>query len=113
VLAGYPGVRFTSATGAALPFRVSDSGDSMVTRRHADRVAVAHGGTAWVVLHKYRCDLGDRTRVAGIEVRLAGSGVVGTLPPRASWGYCGPGDPGSTVHVSPFEPRLLGALRQG
>lgn len=112
VLAGYPVVRFTSPAGAALPFRLSDSGDSMVTGRHAGRVVVAHGGTAWVVLNKYRCDLGDRARVAGIEVRLAGGGVVGTVPPRASWGYCGPGDPGSTVHVSPFEPRLLGALRQ-
>jgi uncharacterized protein DUF4232 len=113
VLDGYPAVRFTDPGGAAIPFHVSQSGDQMVTAHGAHRVVVPHGSAAWVVLNKYRCDLGDHARVGEIELRLAGAGMIGTVgPDSAGWAYCGPGDPGSTVHVSPFEPRLLGALRQ-
>jgi len=76
--------------------------------------ATTTGVTAWVVLDKYRCDLGNRVRVGEIELRLAGEGRIGAIALEiAGWSYCGPGDPGSTVHVSPFEPRLLAALRQG
>jgi len=37
-------------------------------------------------------------------------GSVHVNAPR-DWGYCGPGDPGSTVVVSPFEPTLAATLR--
>jgi hypothetical protein len=84
----------------------------MVTSHHPRRVVVPSGGAAWVVLDKYRCDLGDRARVGEFELQLAGAGRIGTLKQEsAGWAFCGRGDPGSTVHVSPFEPRLLAALR--
>jgi hypothetical protein len=113
VLAGYPVLRFTDADGAAIPFRLSRSDDQMVTAHRARPVVVAHGRSAWIVLNKYRCDLGRRSAAGQIVVRLAGAGRIGVIPPdSAGWAYCGPGDPGSTVHVSPLEPRLLAALRQ-
>jgi len=113
VLDGYPAVRFTDPSGSAIRFRLSQSGDQMVTAHGAHRVVVPHGGAAWVVLNKYRCDLGNHARVGEIELGLAGAGRIGTVgPDSAGWAYCGPGDPGSTVHISPFEPRLLAALRQ-
>ena len=34
------------------------------------------------------------------------------LPPYPRLSYCGKGDPGSTVVVSPFEPTLTAVLRQ-
>ena len=113
MLDGYPVIRFSAAGGAAIPFRVSQSGDQMVTAHRAHAVVVARGGSAWIVLNKYRCDLGSQSAVGKIVVGLHGIGPVGAVAPRsAGWAFCGPGDPGSTVHVSPFEPRLLDALRQ-
>jgi hypothetical protein len=113
VLSGYPIVRFTDRAGAAIAFRVSHTGDQMVTADHPRRVVVPRGGAAWVVLDKYRCDLGNRARVGEIELQLAGAERIGTVEPEsAGWAFCGRGDPGSTVHVSPFEPRLLAALRR-
>ena len=85
----------------------------MVTALGAHRVVVPQGGAAWVVLNKYRCDLGSHARVGEIELRLAGAGRIGAVGPNsAGWAFCGSGDPGSIVHISPFEPRLLDALRQ-
>jgi hypothetical protein len=81
--------------------------------KDAHPVVLSHGETAWVVLNKYRCDLKRHATVHRTDVRLAGAGPVGTVKPAASWSYCGPGDPGSTMHVSPFEPRFQAALRQG
>jgi hypothetical protein len=76
-------------------------------------VVVARGGSAWIVLNKYRCDLGSQSAVGRIVAGLHGAGAIGAVAPRsAGWAYCGSGDPGATVHVSPFEPRLPGALWQ-
>ena len=112
VLDGYPTIRFADPSGASIPLRVTRSGDQMVTARRARPVTVTHGGSAWVVLNKYRCDLGGRTAVRVLVVRLQGAGRIGAMPiDDAGWSYCGLGDPGSTVHVSPFEPRLAAALR--
>jgi uncharacterized protein DUF4232 len=114
ILAGYPALRFTNAMGAQIPLTLSRTGDQMVTAHRPHAVTVARGSSAWIVLNKYRCDVGDRTAVRGIVVRLPGAGRVGAMHvDDAGWAYCGSGDPGSTVHVSPFEPRLLAALRQG
>ncbi len=113
VLDGYPAVRFTDPADAAIPFRLLQSGDQMVTALGAHRVVVPEGGAAWVVLNKYRCDLGSHARVGEIELRLAGAGRIGAVGPNsAGWAFCGSGDPGSIVHISPFEPRLRDALRQ-
>ena len=113
VLDGYPLIQFADADGVAIPFALSQTGDQMVTGTSGHPMVIERGGSAWIVLNKYRCDLGDRTAVETIEVRLPGAGAVGAVAARDSgWAYCGSGDPGSTVHVSPFEPRLLAALRQ-
>ncbi len=114
VLDGYPVVRFSSGGGAAIPFRVLQAGDQMVTAHRAHAVVVARGGSAWIVLNKYRCDLGSQSAVGWIVVGLLGAGAIGAVAPRsAGWAYCGSGDPGSTVHTSPFEPTLLAAIRAG
>jgi hypothetical protein len=59
-----------------------------------------------VVVNKYRCDMTD----------LMQGTVVRIIPPddrtflqvsimdNVSMDYCGPGDPGSVVYVSPVEP---------
>jgi hypothetical protein len=89
-------------------------GDQMVTEHSPLPVLIGHDRSAWVVLDKYRCDLAARAAVGHIEFRLGAEGRLGAVAPdSAGWAYCGPGGPGSIVHVSPFEARRLAALRQG
>ena len=82
------------------------------------RFVVRSGGDAWVVLNHYRCDLGDK--LASTRVRI---GTAGAIPaemtsititdPYRQLDYCGKGDPGSTLTVSPFEPSLRAAFSTG
>lgn len=115
VLQGYPTVELEDAAGDVLPFHVADSGDQMVTGAPPVRVRLARGGHAWIGLNKYRCDLGDRQVVSTLLLRLPGATGTATLTTSASddWGYCGENDPGSTIHVSPFEPTLDRTLAHG
>jgi len=102
-LFGYPGISLVDGSGRVLPLRYSRAGDQVVTSRPPGRVDLAPSDTAHVTVNKYRCDAGD----------LMEATVVRLIPPDAtSWlqltitdnvpmDYCGPGDPGSTVYVSP------------
>jgi Protein of unknown function (DUF4232) len=114
VLDGYPTIALTDARGA-LPFHVRHGGDDMLNAHGPRPVTVSRGGHAYAVINKYRCDLGD-LRVAGaLQVRLPRSAparhLVLRIPPGYILGYCGKGDPGSTVAISPFEPSIGAALR--
>ena len=111
-LYGYPRIQLTDASAKLIPFRVADSGDQTVTSKPPAQVRVPSRGDAWVVLNKYRCDLGDRRQVRTLRVALPGGSGTATLsfPGHHDWSYCGAGDPGSTIHVSPFEAALVAAL---
>jgi hypothetical protein len=114
VLFGYPRMEFRDRAGA-IPFLIRRRGDQMVTPRHPERVLVRPGRAAFVLLNKYRCDRGDVRKA-----RILRLGLPGTLAwqraslvlPRGWITYCGRGDPGSTVSVSPFEPTLRAAMRR-
>ena len=78
------------------------------------RFVVRAGGSAWVVLNNDRCDLGRKRAATRVPIANANS-PGGALPlvsveslPRPD--YCGHGNPGSTLAVSPFEPTLRAAL---
>jgi len=112
VLTGYPTLHFIDRRGHAIPFEISHHGDQMVTDAPPAPVRLARGGSAWVVMNRYRCDLGDRRMVRRTVFGVFGThqGLWLVVPRQAAWAYCGPGDPGSTVAVSPFEPRLAASL---
>jgi len=57
-LKGYPRVVLTEATGAVLPFRYAKGGGAYATSARPVTVVLAHGASAYVLVAKYRCDLG-------------------------------------------------------
>jgi hypothetical protein len=74
-------------------------------------VELAPGVSAYELVNKYRCDLGSQMSAATIRLippdewtalQLSSMGYI-------SMDYCGPGDPGSTVYVSPVEPTFAAA----
>lgn len=107
VVKGYPVVRLIDRKGAVQPFRIAYRGDQMVTDRKPRTIRLPPGATALVMLNHYRCDLGDLTVSRKLQLGLPGR--------RRSWlevatthhefTYCGRGDPGSVLHVSPIGAR--------
>lgn len=114
ILDGYPTIALTDDRGS-IPFAIGHGGDQMVTPRGPTRVVVRAGRSAFVLVNKYRCDLGDLRLARRLRLGLPGRSSPGlslALPPYPRLGYCGKGDAGSTVVTSSFEPTLAAALRQ-
>jgi hypothetical protein len=113
-LRGYPSVVLVDGRGRVLPFVVRNRGDLVVTSRPPTDVRVRSGHSAWVVLNKYRCDRRDLRVARAVRVGLPGDrrsdGLRLALRSDSSIAYCGKGDPGSKIAVSPVEPTLRAAL---
>ena len=109
---GYPRITLLGARGHAMPFRYADGGGTYVTSRKPATVVLAPGAAAYIVVAKYRCDLGITRTAAAIRLTLpAARGHVFTarepIGVRGAPGlsYCrgGSHDPGQLVTVSPVE----------
>ena len=109
---GYPQVTLYDARGRVLPFRYADGGGAYVTSRKPVTVVLAHRTMAYVLVAKYRRDLGIARNAATIRLALPATrgqvfaarelaGVSG--PPGLSYCRGGPRDPGQLVTVSPIE----------
>jgi Protein of unknown function (DUF4232) len=114
VVKGYPSVRLSDRAGA-IPFLIRHGGDQMITSRPPRRVLVRPGRSAFVLLNHYRCDRGGLRAATVVKIGLAahprgGTASLRITDPYRMPNYCGPGDPGSTLTVSPFEPTLRAAL---
>jgi hypothetical protein len=112
-LFGHPKLSFSDEHGS-VPFAVSYRGDQMVAPRRPERVVVQPGGSAFVLVNKYRCDLGDLRLARTLRLGLPGTSASLRLelPRYPRWGYCGKGDSGSTVATSAFVPSLAQAMRR-
>jgi hypothetical protein len=112
-LKGYPALTLADARGA-IPFVIRHAGDQMVTTSRPRRVVVATGRSAFVVVNKYRCDLGDGRLARRLHIGLPGGAGRRSfrLPAYPRLAYCGARDPGSIIATSPFEPSLHAALRR-
>ena len=117
-VSGYPEVVLYDAGGAALPFRYARGGGAYVTSRRPVTVVLARGTSAYVLVAKYRCDLGDARNAAAIRLALPAHGAAFAgreavaITGAASFSYCrgGQHDPGQVIAVSPVEP-TQGATR--
>ena len=105
-LFGYPQVMLLDSSGQALPFEYRHQGDQVVTSAAPKQIDLAPGAVAYVTLNKYRCDLGDQAVVSSLQLLLPGDRTALDLSlPSGSgvFGFCGAGDPGSIVSISPLE----------
>ena len=105
---GYPGISFTDAYGATLPFTYRRGGDQMVTSSLPQNVNLPPGSVVYVLINKYRCDLGDKDLATTLHFIVPNTTASLMLslsePDQPGIAYCGPGDPGSVVDISPVEP---------
>jgi hypothetical protein len=112
-LYGYPGVSLLDSSGRLLPLNYRWSGDQMITSNKPTHVDVRPRSAAYVTINKYRCDLGN----------VAHATLLRVIPPddtnrlelelpadSRSLDYCGTGDPGSDLHISPVEPTFPATL---
>jgi hypothetical protein len=121
-LAGYPDITLQDASGAVLPFHYRHRHSQYVTGAGPVTVTLQPGTAAWVLVAKYRCDIGIGTAAAA-TIRITVPGARRAAPARAvssgdagvsALSYCrgGTSDPGQTIGVSPFEPTLQATVRR-
>lgn len=114
VLDGYPTITAVDR-GGPVPFLIRHGTDQMIRAHRPARLVVRPGRAAFVVLNHYRCDVGVVREATAIRVALpraarAGAAVLRIADRYRRLDYCGRGDPGSTLTVSPFEPSVRAAL---
>ncbi len=110
VLDGYPEVALYDDRGL-IPFRIQNGGGQMVTHHRPVRFVVRAGGSAWVVLDNYRCDLGTKRAATSVRIATANSALrplllVSVVNPYRRLDYCGQGDPGSSLLSHRSNPRF-------
>lgn len=105
-LYGYPGVTLYDSRGLLLPLLYQRHGDLVVTGSAPQRVGVAPGSEVFVMINKYRCDLGDKATSATLRLIPPDDTESMTVNVQGlmDLSFCGPGDPGSTLEISPVEP---------
>jgi hypothetical protein len=123
ILDGYARVALYDAQGTVLPFRYVHRTSSYVTRATPRAVLLRPGAAAYLLVAKYRCDLGVSRNAATMLLTLPGtSGTPGAagamairfasgLPGELDLSYCkgGRDDPGQVIGVSPIEPAAADA----
>jgi hypothetical protein len=111
-LSGYPQIGLIDNAGRVLPLQYQTTGDQMVTPAPPLHVDLTPNGLAYVTVNKYRCDTTDLMQASVLRLTPPGltSSFDVSLGANVSMDYCGPGDPGSTVHISPVEPNFLATV---
>jgi len=114
-LLGYPTIAMYDTSGAVLAFVYTHTGDMVVTARPPNRVDLAPGSSAFATINKYRCDLGPGPEATSLTLVAPGDTTPWpiALIQYATLDFCGPGDPGSIVAVSPVAATLTATLNEG
>ena len=106
-LYGYPGVSLYSPEGRLMPFRYLRGNSEYISSAPPRRVVVAPGQAGWILLAKYRCDLGIESTASALRLYPPdGFSYLGldidTTYGASALSYCqgGAGDPGNSVSVS-------------
>jgi hypothetical protein len=108
-LAGYPSIVFADRR-SDIPFAIRHRGDQMIAPRRPTRVLVQVGRSAFVVVNKYRCDLGAVRLARSLRLGLPGgaSRLTIRIPRWYTFAYCRGGN--TAVATSPFVPTVGAAL---
>jgi hypothetical protein len=112
-MVGYPGISLYDVQGRLLPLTYQWAGDQMVTSGPPSRVGLAPGGTAYVLINKYRCDLGDLDVAATLRLIPPDdtSPLTLNLQGLGSEESCVPGADGVTLAISPVEASVQATLQ--
>jgi len=115
-LDGYPLVLLISAAGAVLDLRQM-SHSQYVTTASPRRVLLGMGATAYVLVAKSGCVIGDLQRASQARLMLSGTGediafTISIVRSVGALALCkgGPTAPGNNFAVSPVEPTLGATL---
>lgn len=118
VFNGYPVVSFSDRRGT-IPFVIWDGGghggDQQVTLTAPRRLLIRPGRSAYVLLNKYRCDLGSLRVATKMRLALPASPAkpVGSLTLQtAGYSYCKHVATSNIVSVSPFVPSVVAGQRR-
>lgn len=121
---GYPRVVLYDSHGAAMPFHYLNGTGQYVTHKKPAPVLLAPNASGYILVAKYRCDIGIADGAVTIQLSLPAAGGVrftgseavnnpdtGNAPPTRGFAYCrgGSHDPGQTVYLSPIEPTQVAA----
>ena len=112
-LFGYPGISLYDTQGHLLPLTYQWAGDQMVTSAPPSRVGLVPGGIAYVLINKYRCDLGDLDVAATLSFTPPDdiSPLTLNLQGLGSEESCVPGADGVTLAISPVEASVQATLQ--
>lgn len=111
-LFGYPGVTLYDENGKLLPFTYRWAGDQEVTSAPPLRVGLSPGGTAYVLINKYRCDFGTVDTAATLQLIPPDDSTALSLniQDQMSENFCVPGGGGFSLAISPVEPSVQATL---
>jgi hypothetical protein len=108
-----PGTCEDAGHGFSLPVHYIHGHSQYVTNAPPGTVFLAPGASAYILVAKYRCDLGDDQDATTVRITIPGP-QPGAVTGRAvsndagisALTYCrgGPNDPGQFIAVSPIEP---------
>jgi hypothetical protein len=106
---GYPKVALLDSANQPLPLVIEDSGDQEVTSARPSRVDISPGSVAYVTVNKYRCDTGIVGQATSVRLTPPANTqyLQMSILENVPMDYCGPGDPGSILHVSPVASTYL------
>ncbi len=112
-LIGYPRVTLSDSRGALLPFVYIDGGNQMLTHHKPVQVDIAPGAHGYFAIDQYRCDTSQGTAATAMNVTLPSDRSALRLAFDGRVAYCGNGDPGSTVYISPIASTEQAILNSG
>jgi hypothetical protein len=112
-LRGYASLSFASSDGTDLPFVVTHAQSQGYRDPGPSDVGLSPGGVAVLAVGKYRCDTSS-VDVAKVRITLPGLAPL-ELPPPAQRpiGFCGVGDPGSTLQETAVARSFTALAQQG
>src|SRR5271154_1240897 len=111
-LQGYPDIALSASTGTPLPFTYRRGGDQMLTSAPPTGLWLRPGAVAYLALKKQTGIV--RQTVIAQRIRVIPPGdrqpLTARLPRYPMLGYCGPGDPGHVIDITPAEPSIRAVL---
>lgn len=110
-LRGYPEIELSDRLGTRLAFTDRRRGDEMITGKPSVLVTLSPGGVAYAAVNQSTCDnspLADWRKATRIDVTPPGTGkpLSAELHAYPTLNYCGDGQTGNELDITPIEPTL-------